>query len=159
MIAVSFPKANNCDEWAKQLRAARVIVKCPDKMDVKAMCAWIKRGLDPDKQAEYWKKVKKRIEKLGPIPQHIFDADEYGKRTQGVMRALEWINIGDQGKYFTLRGEEKLYSEDPSHKLVKNFRARTDEGAEVFLNASICADIGFRTADCLAKPLPRRIFC
>ncbi|PWV07086.1 putative retrotransposon hot spot protein (RHS) [Trypanosoma cruzi] len=68
------------------------------------------------------------------------------------MRALKWINIGDQGKYFT-KGGELWYSEDPSHKLVKIVRARTDEGAEVILNASICADIGSRTADCLAKAM------
>ncbi|RNC33726.1 retrotransposon hot spot (RHS) protein [Trypanosoma cruzi] len=58
MIAVSFPKVNNCDEWAKQLRAARVIVKCPDEMDVKAMCAWTTRDGDKEKQAEYWKRSK-----------------------------------------------------------------------------------------------------
>ncbi|PWU92838.1 putative retrotransposon hot spot protein (RHS) [Trypanosoma cruzi] len=58
MIAVSFPKVTNCDEWAKQLRAARVIVKCPDEMDVKAMCAWITRDEDKEKQAECWKRSK-----------------------------------------------------------------------------------------------------
>ncbi|RNC57676.1 retrotransposon hot spot (RHS) protein, partial [Trypanosoma cruzi] len=30
MIAVSFPKVTNYDEWAKQLQAARIIVNCPD---------------------------------------------------------------------------------------------------------------------------------
>ncbi|EKG00130.1 retrotransposon hot spot (RHS) protein, putative, partial [Trypanosoma cruzi] len=43
MIAVSFPKVTNYDEWAKQLQAARVIVNCPDELDVKAKCAWITR--------------------------------------------------------------------------------------------------------------------
>ncbi|RNC56217.1 retrotransposon hot spot (RHS) protein [Trypanosoma cruzi] len=31
MIAVSFPKVNNYDEWAKQLQAARIIVNCPTR--------------------------------------------------------------------------------------------------------------------------------
>ncbi|EKF99510.1 retrotransposon hot spot (RHS) protein, putative, partial [Trypanosoma cruzi] len=43
MIAVSFPKVTNYDEWAKQLQVARIIVNCPDEVDVKAMCAWITR--------------------------------------------------------------------------------------------------------------------
>ncbi|PWU84497.1 putative retrotransposon hot spot protein (RHS,) [Trypanosoma cruzi] len=38
MIAVSFPKVTNYDEWAKQLQAARIIVNYPDEVDVKAMC-------------------------------------------------------------------------------------------------------------------------
>ncbi|KAF5219188.1 hypothetical protein ECC02_007885 [Trypanosoma cruzi] len=58
MIAVSFPEVTNCDEWAKQLQAARVIVKCPDEMDVKAMCAWITRDETKEKQAECWKRSK-----------------------------------------------------------------------------------------------------
>ncbi|PWV21327.1 putative retrotransposon hot spot protein (RHS) [Trypanosoma cruzi] len=58
MIAVSFPKVANYDEWAKQLQAARIIVNCPDEMDVKAMCAWITRGGTKEKQAECWKEVK-----------------------------------------------------------------------------------------------------
>ncbi|PWV17794.1 putative retrotransposon hot spot protein (RHS) [Trypanosoma cruzi] len=58
MIAVSFPKVTNYDEWAKQLQAARIIVNCPDEMDVKAMCAWMTRDETKEKQAECWKEVK-----------------------------------------------------------------------------------------------------
>ncbi|RNC36386.1 retrotransposon hot spot protein (RHS), partial [Trypanosoma cruzi] len=61
MIAVSFPKVTNYDEWAKQLQAARVIVNCPDEVDVKAMCAWMTRDETKEKQAECWKGVKKHI--------------------------------------------------------------------------------------------------
>ncbi|EKG02349.1 retrotransposon hot spot (RHS) protein, putative [Trypanosoma cruzi] len=38
MIAVSFPKVTNYDEWTKQIQAARIIVNYPDEVDVKAMC-------------------------------------------------------------------------------------------------------------------------
>ncbi|PWV06193.1 putative retrotransposon hot spot protein (RHS) [Trypanosoma cruzi] len=58
MIAASFPKVTNYDEWAKQLQAARIIVNCPDEMDVKAMCAWITRDETKEKQAECWKRSK-----------------------------------------------------------------------------------------------------
>ncbi|RNC40422.1 retrotransposon hot spot protein (RHS), partial [Trypanosoma cruzi] len=61
MIAVSFPKVTNYDEWAKQLQAARVIVNCPEEVDVKAMCACMLRDETKEKQAECWKGVKKHI--------------------------------------------------------------------------------------------------
>ncbi|RNC38282.1 retrotransposon hot spot (RHS) protein [Trypanosoma cruzi] len=51
MIVVSSPEVSNYDEWEKQTKASRIIMNCPDEMDVKAMCAWMKRGLEPDKQA------------------------------------------------------------------------------------------------------------
>ncbi|PWU84175.1 putative retrotransposon hot spot (RHS) protein [Trypanosoma cruzi] len=159
MIVVSSPKVTNYDEWAKQLQAARVIMNCPDEMDVKAMCAWMKRNETLEKQAEYWKEVEERMKNVGPIPRHIFDKKIYKERLGAVDGALEGIKPTDAEKYFTLGGEEKKwYSEDPSHKLVKVVRAKTDEGAEVFLNAPICDDIGFRTADRLAKVMSAKDF-
>ncbi|PWV02101.1 putative retrotransposon hot spot (RHS) protein [Trypanosoma cruzi] len=159
MIAVSFPKVANYDEWAKQLQAARIIVNCPYEMDVTAMCDWMKRDETAEKQVECWKMVEKHMYLLGPIPRHVFDEESYIDRLGAVNGALLAMNPSDVGEYFTLGGEKKWCSEDPSQKLVKIVRARTDEGAEVFLNASICARIGSRTADRLAKPLPRRTFC
>ncbi|PWV20419.1 putative retrotransposon hot spot protein (RHS) [Trypanosoma cruzi] len=61
MIVVPFLKVTNYDEWAKQLQAARVIVNCPDEVDMKAMCAWMTRDETKEKQAECWKEVKKHI--------------------------------------------------------------------------------------------------
>ncbi|PWU87206.1 putative retrotransposon hot spot (RHS) protein [Trypanosoma cruzi] len=113
------PKGNNCDEWAKQLRAARVIVKCPDKMDVKAMCAWITRDETKEKQPEYWKGVKKHMYLLGPIPRHVSDEEASTERCRAVRFALQLINEVTVKKYFSRGGESPWYSEDPSHKPVK----------------------------------------
>ncbi|EKG04370.1 retrotransposon hot spot (RHS) protein, putative, partial [Trypanosoma cruzi] len=77
MIVVSSPEVSNYDEWEKQVKASPIIMNCPDEMDVKAMCAWMKRGLEPDEQAGYWKMVEKHMEKVGPIPRHIFDEKIY----------------------------------------------------------------------------------
>ncbi|EKG00390.1 retrotransposon hot spot (RHS) protein, putative [Trypanosoma cruzi] len=52
-----------------------------------------------------------------------------------------------------MRGSRLWYSEDPSHKLVKVVRVKTEEGAEVFFNALISADIGFRIAERLEKEM------
>ncbi|ESS60986.1 retrotransposon hot spot (RHS) protein [Trypanosoma cruzi Dm28c] len=122
-------------------------------MDVKAMCAWMKRGLEPDKQAEYWKMVEKHMEKVGPIPRYIFDEKIYIVCLGAFDGALLGIEPTDVEEYFTMRGSRLWYSEDPSHKLVKIVREITEEGAEVFFNASICDDIGFRIADRLEKKM------
>ncbi|RNF08834.1 retrotransposon hot spot protein (RHS) [Trypanosoma cruzi] len=153
MIAVSFAKVANYDEWAKQLQVARVIVSCPDEVDVKAMCAWITRDETKEKQAKCWKVVKKHMYLLGPIPRHIFDAEIYIDRLGAVDGALEGIKSRDGEKHFTHGGVRLWDSEDPSQKLVKVVREITEEGAEVFLNASICDDIGFRIADRLEKKM------
>ncbi|KAF5219859.1 hypothetical protein ECC02_007186 [Trypanosoma cruzi] len=152
MIVLSSPKVSNYDEWAKQLKARRIIMNCPDEMDVKAMCAWMKRDETKEKKAGYWKMVKERMDNVGPIPRHIFDVDEYRKRTQDVMRALKWINIGEQRKYFT-KGGEQWYSEDLSHKLVKIVRVRENGPFEEFSNAPICTYLGVLTLSRLAKAL------
>ncbi|EKG08243.1 retrotransposon hot spot (RHS) protein, putative, partial [Trypanosoma cruzi] len=91
MIVVSSPKVSNYEEWEKHVRAERIIVNCPDEMDVKAMCAWMKRGLDTDKQVEYWKEVKERMEKVGPIPRYIFDANEFIAHSAAIEDALDGI--------------------------------------------------------------------
>ncbi|EKF33144.1 retrotransposon hot spot (RHS) protein, putative, partial [Trypanosoma cruzi marinkellei] len=77
MIVVSSPKVSNYDEWEKQLTAKRIIMNCPDEMDVKAMCAWMKQGVKTDEQAEYWEMVKTHMDEVGPIPRYIFDDEEY----------------------------------------------------------------------------------
>ncbi|EKG02233.1 retrotransposon hot spot (RHS) protein, putative [Trypanosoma cruzi] len=122
MIAVSFPKVTNYDEWAKQLQAARIIVNCPDETDVKAMCAWITRDETKEKQAECWKEVKKHMYLLGPIPRHVFDEEAFTERCGAVEFALQSINEGTVKEHFSRGGESPWYSEDPSHKLVKVVR-------------------------------------
>ncbi|PWU91805.1 putative retrotransposon hot spot protein (RHS,) [Trypanosoma cruzi] len=92
MIAVSFPRVTNYDEWAKQLQTARSIVNYPDEVDVKAMCVWIPRDETKEKQAEYWKEVKKHMYLLGPIPRHVFDEEAFRERCGAVEFALQTIN-------------------------------------------------------------------
>ncbi|PWU89353.1 putative retrotransposon hot spot protein (RHS,) [Trypanosoma cruzi] len=144
MIVVSSPEVSNYDEWEKQLKASRIIMNCPDEMDVKAMCAWMKRGLEPDKQAEYWKMVEERMEKVGPIPRYIFDANKFIPCSAAIEDALDGINSRDGEKHFTHGGVKLWYSEDPSQKLVRVVRGRGEVGAEVFLNAPISVCLGRR---------------
>ncbi|KAF5226016.1 putative retrotransposon hot spot (RHS) protein [Trypanosoma cruzi] len=146
MIAVSFPKVTNCDEWAKQLQAARIIVNCPDEMDVKAMCAWITRDETKEKQAEYWKEVKKHMYLLGPIPRHVFDEEAFRERCGAVKFALQSINEVTVKEYFSRGGESPWYSEVPSHKLVKVVR-EIYAGGVILFNAPISDCLEERTLE------------
>ncbi|PWV20807.1 putative retrotransposon hot spot (RHS) protein [Trypanosoma cruzi] len=144
MIAVSFPKVTNYDEWAKQLQAARIIMNCPDEMDVKAMCAWMTRDETKEKQAECWKEVKKHTQLLGPIPRHVFDEEAFNGRCGAVKFALQSINEVTVKEYFSRGGELPWCSEDPSHRLVKVVR-EIYAGGETLFNAPISACLEERT--------------
>ncbi|PWU96467.1 putative retrotransposon hot spot protein (RHS) [Trypanosoma cruzi] len=146
MIAVSFPKVTNYDEWAKQIQAARIIVNCPDEMDVEAMCAWITRDETKEKQAEYWKEVKKHMYLLGPIPRHVFDEEAFTERCGAVKFALQLINEVTVKEHFSRGGESPWYSEDPSHKLVKVVR-EIYAGAVILFNAPISDCLEERTLE------------
>ncbi|ESS63371.1 retrotransposon hot spot protein (RHS) [Trypanosoma cruzi Dm28c] len=146
MIAVSFPKVTNYDEWAKQLQAARIIVNCPDEVDVKAMCAWITRDEAKEKQAECWKEVKKHMYLLGPIPRHVFDEEAFTERRGAVRFALQSINEGTVKEHFSRGGVSPWYSEDPSHKPVKVVR-EVYAGGVILFNAPISACLEERSLE------------
>ncbi|ESS59094.1 putative retrotransposon hot spot (RHS) protein [Trypanosoma cruzi Dm28c] len=144
MIVVSSPEVSNYDNWEKHVRAERIIMNCPDEMDVKAMCAWMKRDETAGKKAECWKMVKERVEKVGPIPRYIFDANEFIAHSAAIEDALDGIKSRDGEKHFTHGGVKLWYSENASQKLVRVVRGRGEVGAEVFLNAPISVCLGRR---------------
>ncbi|PWU89326.1 putative retrotransposon hot spot protein (RHS) [Trypanosoma cruzi] len=138
------PKLGNCDKWETQVKAERIIANCSDEMDVKAMCAWMKQGLDPDEQAEYWKMVEKQMEKVGPIRRYAFDANKFIAHSAAIEDALDGIKSWDGENHFTHRGGGLWYSENPSQKIVRIVRARGEFVAERFLNAPISVCLGRR---------------
>ncbi|PWU87195.1 putative retrotransposon hot spot protein (RHS,) [Trypanosoma cruzi] len=103
MSVVSPPNVGNCDEWEKQVKVERIIMNCPDEMDVKAMCAWMERDGTTDGQAECWKMVEERMDKVGPIPRYIFDANKFVAHSAAIEDALGGINSRDGEKHFTHR--------------------------------------------------------
>ncbi|PWV19776.1 putative retrotransposon hot spot protein (RHS) [Trypanosoma cruzi] len=64
MIVLSSPNEDNFDAWEKYKSPKRIIMNCPEKDDVKAMCVWMKRN-DSSVQAEYWKNINGRIDEVG----------------------------------------------------------------------------------------------
>ncbi|RNC39651.1 putative retrotransposon hot spot (RHS) protein [Trypanosoma cruzi] len=118
----------------------------PDEMDVKAMCAWMERDGTTDGQAECWKMVEERMDKVGPIPRHIFDASKFIAHSAAIEDALDGIKSRDGEKHFKHRGVRLWYSGDPPQKVVSVFRARGEFGAGGFLNAPISVCLGRRIA-------------
>ncbi|RNC34815.1 putative retrotransposon hot spot (RHS) protein [Trypanosoma cruzi] len=151
MIAVSSPNVGNYGEWAKQLKAARIIVNCPDEMDVRAMCAWITRDGTAEKKAEYWRMVKERMDNVGPIPRHIFDANEFIAHSAAIEDALDGIKSRDGERHFTHGGVRLWDTENPPQRVVRVVRGRGEVGAEGFLNAPISVCLGRRIPQYLGK--------
>ncbi|PWV04376.1 putative retrotransposon hot spot protein (RHS) [Trypanosoma cruzi] len=142
MIVLSSPKVSNYDNWEKQEGAERIIMNCPDEMDVKAMCSLMRRDETAGKKAECWRMVKERMEKVGPIPRYIFDEEAFIAHSAAIEDALNGVNSRDGEKHFTHGGVKLWYSENASQKLVRVVRGRGEVGAEVFLNApiSVCLE-------------------
>ncbi|RNC32783.1 retrotransposon hot spot (RHS) protein, partial [Trypanosoma cruzi] len=158
MIVVSSPSLDNYDGWATQVTDTRIIMNCPDEMDVKAMCAWMKRDGDTDEQKKYWRMVKERMDEVGPLPRHIFHANDFKARFGAVEDTLEAINSRYADDRFILPGGGLWYSKDPSQKFVRIVRTRGEVGAERFLNAPICYSLVSRSANRLAKAMSEKGF-
>ncbi|PWU94239.1 putative retrotransposon hot spot protein (RHS,) [Trypanosoma cruzi] len=144
MALVSSSNVRNYRKWIRQSNAERIIVNCPDGMDVKAMCAWMKRDGIRDEKAECWKMVKEHMYYTGPVPRYFLGANEFIAHGAAIEDALDGIKSRDGEKHFTHRGVRLWYSENPSQKLVGVVRARGEVGAVGFLNAPIYFCLGRR---------------
>ncbi|RNF05345.1 retrotransposon hot spot (RHS) protein [Trypanosoma conorhini] len=146
MIVLSSPEVSKYQGWEDQVGAMRIIMNCPEKLDVKAMCAWEMRDKPAEEQAQYWTMVKKHMNEIGPIPRYIFTKDKYKDRVVALDIALQLVGASDVKQYFT-QGNEKLWlSENPTHELVKIVRA-VEDGVETFYNKPICRRLGGETLD------------
>ncbi|EKF98077.1 retrotransposon hot spot (RHS) protein, putative, partial [Trypanosoma cruzi] len=79
MIVVTPPNEGNFKGWEKQGGSLRIVMNCPEKDDVKAMCVCMKRN-EPTVQAGYMKEVEGRMDKVGPVIRYVFDQPKYKER-------------------------------------------------------------------------------
>ncbi|EKG08782.1 retrotransposon hot spot (RHS) protein, putative, partial [Trypanosoma cruzi] len=94
-IVLASPKVRGFNEFLRQRDSHLIIMNCPDRMDVKAMCAWMKRDGTPQEQEKYWWMVCQQMNFLGPIPRYIFDAKDFSKRYNELDRVLRSIKSRD----------------------------------------------------------------
>ncbi|PWU83103.1 putative retrotransposon hot spot protein (RHS,) [Trypanosoma cruzi] len=79
MIVVTPPEESDHRGCKKQLRGRRILMKCPEENDVKAMCMWMRCG-SPGRQAVYWQEVRDYMDKMGPILRDLFSERDANAR-------------------------------------------------------------------------------
>ncbi|RNC46663.1 putative retrotransposon hot spot (RHS) protein [Trypanosoma cruzi] len=126
------PKVRDIYEFLSQRDSRRIIMNCPEEMDVKAMCAWMKRDGTPQEKQKYWWMVCQQMNFLGPIPLYIFDAKNFSKRYDELDRVLRSVKSWDDAKRITHGGMTTWFTENPFCKLMCVKREKGKLGAEDF---------------------------
>ncbi|RNF00276.1 retrotransposon hot spot (RHS) protein [Trypanosoma conorhini] len=144
ITVLSSPNDDNFKGWEKQKKAKRIVMNCPDELDVKAMCAWRTRDKSAAEQAQNWEMVKKHMDQIGPIPRCIFSGDEIINRLSLVDIAVGSINASNAHNYVPIGQGEMVPANDASSKLVKAARMRRPGRAESFANLPVCLDLGHK---------------
>ncbi|RNE95203.1 retrotransposon hot spot (RHS) protein [Trypanosoma conorhini] len=153
MVVVASPNGNNFRGWVGGADRHHCVMSCPSENEVKAMCAWMKRGRPAQEQADYWETVKQRMQFVGPIPRYIFTEADFNEHAAALGSALQAIDASVAKDYFP-RADEKVWSpENPFHKLVKIERERRERGIDVIRIAPACDHIRQKLLDRLCEVL------
>ncbi|PBJ75754.1 retrotransposon hot spot protein (RHS) [Trypanosoma cruzi cruzi] len=131
-IVLASPKVRDAREFVSQRLSRQITMNCPDRMDVKAMCAWMKRDGTPQEQQKYWWMVRRQMNFLGPILRYIFDAKEFSKRYNELDRVLRSIKSRDDIACVTRDEITAWCTENPFYKLKCVKRKRGVFGTEDF---------------------------
>ncbi|RNC41522.1 putative retrotransposon hot spot (RHS) protein, partial [Trypanosoma cruzi] len=141
MIVLTSPNEGNFSDWEKEIKPTRIVINCPEKDDVKAICVWMRQYQSKQEQEKYWREVKDRMEDLGPLLRYIFIENEYKDRNMLCEKAVREMTLPDTNHYLTLGTHKMWDARHVSHKLVKIVRVRGDDG-ELTLNSLISPHLG-----------------
>ncbi|PBJ74979.1 retrotransposon hot spot (RHS) protein [Trypanosoma cruzi cruzi] len=158
MIVVTPPNKDNYEWWAKQMGAEEFIINCPEENDVKAMCSWMKRNQIPQEQAEYWKEVSGRMNKVGPILRFIFGKQAYDDRIKACQQAVDGMNALKFKGYLDIGYCCLSNDSDLSLKLVKVVRIRREYKIESPLNVLISPHVERETLSRLENEMKQSDF-
>ncbi|KAF5217680.1 hypothetical protein ECC02_009455 [Trypanosoma cruzi] len=137
MLVVATPETTSYIHWASEKRAVRIIMNCPDESDVKAMCVWMKRDQPVQQQAEYWREVKGRMNKLGPILRYIFDEGSYNHWIGDCHSFVDWTTSREIERYFAF-GTSKMWEGNKALEyLARIVRVRGERNGESPFNVPI----------------------
>ncbi|ESS63760.1 retrotransposon hot spot (RHS) protein [Trypanosoma cruzi Dm28c] len=158
-IVLASPKVRDIYEFLRQRDSRRIIMNCPDEMDVKAMCAWMKRDGTPQEQEKYWWMVHRQMVFLGPIPRYIFDAKDFSKRYDELDCVLRSIKSWDDAKRITHGGMTAWFTGNPFCKLMCVKREKGKLGAEDFKTELLSRHLAGRAASFVIKIIPLSDIC
>ncbi|RNC33577.1 retrotransposon hot spot (RHS) protein [Trypanosoma cruzi] len=152
MIAVTSPNENKYKLWACQNLPLQIVMNCPDESDVRGMRVWEQRSKPPQQQAEYWREVRGRMDKVGPILRHIFDEQSYDDRIEKCRETVE-ETISPETQYYTGLGNSTMWGgSSVFHWLAKVVRIRVEACKGGFsLNLPISDHLCNKTLCMLAK--------
>ncbi|EAN85427.1 retrotransposon hot spot (RHS) protein, putative, partial [Trypanosoma cruzi] len=153
-IVLASPKVRDIREFVRQRISRQITMNCPEEMDVKAMCAWMKRDWTPQGQEKYWRMVSHQMLFLGPILRYIFDAKDFSKRYNELDRVLRSIKSRDDVVCVTYEAVTAWFTENPFHKLMYVKREKGRFGAEDFKTDLLSRHLADRAASSVLKIIP-----
>ncbi|KAH8616710.1 putative Retrotransposon hot spot protein [Trypanosoma vivax] len=136
-VVLTSPDVNHYDSWMKDRNGKLIYVNCDDERDLKAFVAWQKlfplgqdAGITDElckEISDEWKRVKQRIEQVGPLPRFVFSRGSFGPRFVELDNAIDGITLNNKAQYMgILRMDSEWKPDHASHKLVKLVRVRED---------------------------------
>ncbi|PWU99568.1 putative retrotransposon hot spot protein (RHS) [Trypanosoma cruzi] len=158
-IVLASPKVRNIREFVRQRISRQITMNCPEEMDVKAMCAWMKRDWTTQGQEKYWWMVSHQMLFLGPILRYIFDAKDFSKRYNELDRVLRSIKSRDDVVCVTYEAITAWFTENPFHKLMCVKREKGRFGAEDFKTDLLSGHLADRVVSSVEKIIPINEFC
>ncbi|RNC33361.1 retrotransposon hot spot (RHS) protein [Trypanosoma cruzi] len=117
--------------------ATAIVTNCPEENDVRAMCIWMKRNQIPQEQAEYWKKVRGRMNNVGPILRFIFGKQAYDDRIKACQQAVDGSTASELERNLGIGCCYSPIDSELSRKLVRVVRVRRGNSIESPLNVLI----------------------
>ncbi|KAH8606542.1 putative retrotransposon hot spot protein 4 (RHS4) [Trypanosoma vivax] len=151
-VVLTSPDVNHYDSWMKDRNGKLIYVNCDDERDLKAFVAWQKlfplgqdAGITDElckEISDEWKRVKQRIEQVGPLPRFVFSRGSFGSRSVELDNAISDITLNNKAQYMgILRMDSEWQSGHASHKLVKLVRVREDLNDETYRCVPLSSDI------------------
>ncbi|KAF5217452.1 hypothetical protein ECC02_009665 [Trypanosoma cruzi] len=153
-IVLASPKVRDIREFVRQRISRQITMNCPEEMDVKAMCAWMKRDWTTQGQEKYWRMVSHQMLFLGPILRYIFDAKDFSKRYNELDRVLRSIKSRDDVVCVTYEAVTAWFTENPFHKLMYVKRETVRFGAEDFKTDLLSGHLADRVVSSVLKIIP-----
>ncbi|PWV07357.1 putative retrotransposon hot spot protein (RHS) [Trypanosoma cruzi] len=158
MIVVATLEITSYIHWASEKRAVRIIMNCPDESDVKAMCVWKKRNQPVQQQAEYWRELRGRMDKVGPILRYIFDEGNCNARIDGCHSFVAWTASWEIQRYLGF-GTSKLWEGNKALEyLARIVRVRGERNGESPFNAPMTAHLASEPLCMLAQLMTQAEF-
>ncbi|KAH8616178.1 putative retrotransposon hot spot protein 4 (RHS4) [Trypanosoma vivax] len=151
-VVLTSPDVNHYEQWMKDRNDKLIYVNCDDERDLKAFVAWQKlfplgqdAGITDElckEISDEWKRVKQRIEQVGPLPRFVLNAGSYESRRSQIHKAINAITLNNKAPYMDiLRMNSEWQSDHVSHKLVKLVRVREDLNDETYRCVPLSSDI------------------